>query len=70
MNRKSSGLQRSPGAANSQKTWENHPKTGFTRENQRQVSRESSVEFYTGDQNRDICICNKTYNSQNYVHIV
>ena len=50
--RMSSGLQRSPGAANSQRTWENHPKAGSTRENQRQVSRQISVDSYTGEQNR------------------
>ena len=29
------------------------PKPGFTRENQRQVSRLSSVDSYIGEQNRD-----------------
>ena len=38
--------RRSFGAANSKKTWENHFKSGFTRENQRQVSREFSRLLY------------------------
>ena len=56
--RRSSGLQRSPGTLNSQKTWENLPKSAFTRENQRQVSIQSSVDSYTGEQNRDRRECN------------
>ena len=51
--RRSSGLQVSPGAVNSQKTWGNHPKSGVRRENQRQVSRRSSVDSYEGEQNCD-----------------
>ena len=30
--RKSGGLKRSPGAPDSPKTWDNHPKSNFTRE--------------------------------------
>ena len=52
--RRSSGLQRSPGAVNSPKTWKNRPKSLFTQENQRQISTESSVDFHTCEQNRDI----------------
>ena len=53
--RRSSGLQRNPEpAVNCQKAWENYPKSGFTGENQRQVSRQSSVDSYTSEQNRDI----------------
>ena len=52
--RRSSGLRWSPGASNSLKTWEIHPKLGFTRENQRQVSRESSEDSYTGERSRDM----------------
>ena len=50
---RSSGLQRSPGAVNPPKTWENHPKLGFTRENRRQLSRQSSVDSYSSEQNLD-----------------
>ena len=31
----------------------NHPKSGFIRKNQRQASRESSVDHFTSEQNRD-----------------
>ena len=51
--RKSSGLQRSPGAVNPHKTWENHFKMGFTRKTKRQVVRQSSVGSYTSEQNCD-----------------
>ena len=53
VDRRSSGLQRSPGAVNSQKTWENHPKRSFSREKQKQGSREGSVDCHTSEQNRD-----------------
>ena len=33
VDRRSSGLQGSPGATNSPKTWKNHTNSGFTREN-------------------------------------
>ena len=48
-----SGRQRNPEVGNSQKTWENRPKTCFTQENSRLRSRESSVDSYTDEQNRD-----------------
>ena len=48
VDQRSSGLKGSLGATNSKKTWENHPKTGFT-----QVSRENSVDSYSREQNRD-----------------
>ena len=50
---RSSGRQRNPEVGNSQKSWENRPKTCFTRENSRLRSRESSVDSYTDEQNRD-----------------
>ena len=50
---RSSGLQRSPEAENAQKTWENRPSKCFTQENSRQMSRQSSVDSYYGEQNRD-----------------
>ena len=53
VDRRFSGLHGCPGAANPQKTWENHPKMGLTRDNQRQITRESSAHSYAGDQNRD-----------------
>ena len=37
LDRKSSGLQRCPGAVNPHKTWENHLKMGFTRETKKRV---------------------------------
>ena len=50
---RSSGLQRSLEVEISQKTWENQSKTCFAHENCRQMSRESSVDSYTGEQNHD-----------------
>ena len=50
---RSSGRQRNPEVGNSQKSWENRPKTCFTQENSRLRSRESSVDSYTDEQNRD-----------------
>ena len=50
---KSSGRQRNPEVRNSQKSWENRPKTCFMQENSRLRSRESSVDSYTDEQNRD-----------------
>ena len=52
--RRSSGLQRNSEAENAQKTWENRAKRCFTQENSRQMSRDSSVDSYTSEQNRDI----------------
>ena len=51
--RSSSGFQRNPGSSNAQKTRENHPKSGFAREKQQQVSRQCSVDSYTSEQSRD-----------------
>ena len=51
---RSSGLQRNPESENSQKTWENHPKTCFTQENSRQMSRQSSEDSVYSEQNRDM----------------
>ena len=51
--RRSSGLQRNPEDENTQKTWEIRPKTCFTQEHCRRMSKESSVDFYIGEQNRD-----------------
>ena len=48
-----SGLQPNPEVRNSQKTWKNRPETCFTQENCGQRSRESSVDSYTSEQNRD-----------------
>ena len=53
VDRRSSGLQGSPRVANSHETWETQPKSSFTRENQRQMSEESSVDSYSSEQNRD-----------------
>ena len=50
---RSSGRQRNPEVGNSQKTWENRPKTCFTQENSRLRSRESSVDSVSSEQNRD-----------------
>ena len=49
----SSGLQRNREAGIGQQTRENRPKTCFAQENRRQMSRESSVDSYVGEQNRD-----------------
>ena len=49
----SSELHRDPEVENQQKTWENRPKTCFTRENGRHRSRDSSIDSYTSEQNRD-----------------
>ena len=50
---RSSGLQRNPEAQNTQKTWENCPERRFMQENSRQMSRHSSVDSYSSEQNRD-----------------
>ena len=50
--RKSGGLQWNAEVGNSQKTWENRPKTCFTQENSRQRSRESSTDSINSEQNR------------------
>ena len=52
--RRSSERQRNAEVGNSQKTWENHPRTCFTRENSRLRSRESSTDSINSEQNRDI----------------
>ena len=51
--RRSSGLQRNTEAEKAQKTWDNRPKKYSTQENSRQMSRESSVDSYTSEQNCD-----------------
>ena len=51
---KSSGRQRNPEVRNSQKTWENRPKTCFMQESSRLRSRESSVDSVSSEQNRDM----------------
>ena len=48
-----SGLQRNSEVTNTQKTKENRLKMGFPRANQREMSRDSSVDSYTSEQNRD-----------------
>ena len=53
---KSSGRQRNTEVGHSQKSWENRPKTCFMQENSRLRSRESSVDSYTDEQNRDTFI--------------
>ena len=52
--RRSSGLQRNAEVGNTQKLWENRPKTCFTQENSRLRSRESSTDLYNSEQNRDM----------------
>ena len=51
--RRSSGLQRSPEVGSAENTCENRPKRYFAPENSGQMSRESSVDSYTSEQNRD-----------------
>ena len=51
--RRSSGLQRNSEIENNSKTWENRPKTCSTLEFYRRMSRESSVNSYLGEQNRN-----------------
>ena len=50
---RSSGLQRNSEVVNPQKTKENRSKMGLSRVNQREMSRASSVDSYTSEQNRD-----------------
>ena len=52
--RRSSGLHRNPEVGNSQKTWENRPRTCFAQENSRLRSRESSTDSMNSEQNRDM----------------
>ena len=54
VDRRCRGLQRNPEVENTQKTWENRPKTCFAQEHCRRMSRKSSVDFYVGEQNRDM----------------
>ena len=51
--RRSSGLQRNSEVENAQKSWENRPKRYFIQEKNRQMSRQSSLDSDTGEQNRD-----------------
>ena len=53
---RSSGPQRNPEVVNMLKTKENCPRMCFTQANSRQRSRESSIESYTSEQNRDSTI--------------
>ena len=48
-----SGLQRKSEVTISQKTKENRLKMGFSRANQKEMSRDSSVDSFTSKQNRD-----------------
>ena len=58
VDRRSSGLQKGPGAANFQKTRANHPKSDFLQKVQ-DKSLECSVDSYTSEQNCDTYIsCN------------
>ena len=50
---RSSGLQRNAEVGNSQEMVESRPKTCFTQENGRQMSRESSTDSINSEQNRD-----------------
>ena len=52
VDRRCRGLQRNPEVENTQKTWENGPKTCFTQENCRRMSRESSVDSYVREQSQ------------------
>ena len=52
--RKSSGLQRNPEVENAQKTRKNRSRKYFTQENNRQMSRQSSVDSVCSEQNRDM----------------
>ena len=54
--RRSSVLKRNPEAEKAQKTWENCPKKCFMQKNSRQMSRETSVDSFTSEQNRDISL--------------
>ena len=53
---RSSGPQRNPEVVNMLKTKENRPRMCFTQENSRQRSRESSIDSYTSEQNRDTAV--------------
>ena len=51
---RSSELQRNPEAENSQKTWDKRPETCFMQENNRQMTRQSSEDSISSEQNCDI----------------
>ena len=51
--RRSSGLQRNTEVGNSQKTWENRPKTCYTQKYNKLRSRESSADSIYSDQDHD-----------------
>ena len=63
--RRSSGLQRITEVGNSQKTWENRPKTCFSRESNRLRSRESSTDSVNSEQN-----CNMVTGANPTPHMV
>ena len=56
VDRGSSGLQRNSEVENTQKTWDNRPKTCFTREYCGHMSPQSSVDSDTSEQNRDTTV--------------
>ena len=56
VDQRSSGLQRKPEDENGLKTREKRYKTWFSRENDGQMSRQSSVDSYTSERNRDTSI--------------
>ena len=51
---RSGGLQRNSEVVNPKKTMENILKMGFSRANQKEISRDSSVDSYTNEQNCDM----------------
>ena len=54
--RRSGELQRNAEVDNGHKLWESRSKRCFIQENGRQMSRQSSVESYSGEQNGDIWV--------------
>ena len=54
--RRSSGLQRNSELENAQKSCDNRPRKYFRQGNSRQMSRQSSVDSYSSEQNRDRCL--------------
>ena len=55
--RRSSGLQLNSEAENAQKTWGNRPRKCFMQETSRHMSRQSSEDSISSEQNRDNIPC-------------
>ena len=63
--RRSSELQRNSEVENGHELWENRPRKCFIQENNRQMSRQRSVESDNSEQNRDSKVTKIAYSGNN-----